>query len=159
MAFLVPMKLTTTTVGVGIQKNLQNKPKNNNKYFWVIAIRVLALAGSHCPPYLPRMPSNTLLIAGPAVGAAQTLIRSCSWCSGLQCPQLSDLVHCLLSELSVAFYIFHTHRVRLVDHVNLICSLYSWWEGFGSSSLAALPLGFNCGFIPPLRGGHPLGFI
>ena len=30
--------------------------------------------------------------------------------------------------------------------VDLICSLYSWWECFGSSSLATLPLGFNCGF-------------
>ena len=28
-----------------------------------------------------------------------------------------------------------------------ICSLYSWWQGFGSSSLATLPLGFSCGFI------------
>ena len=45
------------------------------------------------------------------------------------------------------FYIFHRHRVCLVDHVDLICSLYSWWEGFGSSSLATLPLYFNCGFI------------
>ena len=35
----------------------------------------------------------------------------------------------------------------LVDCVDLICSLYSWWEGFGSSFLATLPLGFNCGFI------------
>ena len=47
----------------------------------------------------------------------------------------------------MAFYIFHRHRVCLVDHVDLICSLYSWWEGFGSSSLATLPLVFNCGFI------------
>ena len=47
----------------------------------------------------------------------------------------------------MSFYIFHTHRVCLVDHVNLICSLYSWLEGFGSSSLATLPLDFNCGFI------------
>jgi len=47
----------------------------------------------------------------------------------------------------MTFYIFHRHRVCLVDHVDLICSLYSWWEGFGSSSLATLPLGFNCGFI------------
>ena len=42
------------------------------------------------------------------------------------------------------FYIVHRHKVRLVD---LICSLYSWWECFGSSSLATLPLGFNCDFI------------
>ena len=47
----------------------------------------------------------------------------------------------------MAFYILHRHRVCLVIHVNLICYLYSWWKGFGSSSLATLPLGFNCGFI------------
>ena len=56
----------------------------------------------------------------------------------------------------MAFYIFHRHRVCLVDRVDLICSLYSWWEGFGSSSLATLPLGFNCGFIS--TSGCPLGF-
>ena len=44
-------------------------------------------------------------------------------------------------------HIFHRHRVCLVDHVDLICSLYSWWEGFGSSSLVTLPLGFNWAFI------------
>ena len=47
----------------------------------------------------------------------------------------------------MVFYIFHRHRVCLVDHVDLICSLYSWWEGFGSSSLATLPMRFNCGLI------------
>ena len=50
-------------------------------------------------------------------------------------------------ELSVTFYIFHRHRVCLVGYVDLIYSLYSWWESFGSSSLATLPLGFNYGFI------------
>ena len=34
----------------------------------------------------------------------------------------------------MAFYIFHGHRVSLVYPVDLICSLYSWWEGFESSS-------------------------
>ena len=34
--------------------------------------------GSHSPPYLPRMPSNTVLISGPAVEAAQILIWSYS---------------------------------------------------------------------------------
>ena len=33
---------------------------------------------SHSPPYLPRMPSNTVVISGPAVGAVQILIRSYS---------------------------------------------------------------------------------
>ena len=47
----------------------------------------------------------------------------------------------------MTFYIFHRHRVCPVDRVDLICRLYSWWEGFGSSSLVTLLLGFNCGFI------------
>ena len=42
--------------------------------------------------------------------------------------------------------------------MDLICSLYSWWEGLGSSSLATLPLDFSCGFILPLHVGCPLGF-
>ena len=68
-------------------------------------------------------------------------------CSFLQCPQLTEPVHFLLCKLSVSFDIFRRHRDCLVDHVGLICSLYGWWEDFGSSSLATLPLGFNCGFI------------
>ena len=102
------------------------------------------------------MPSNTVLISGPAVGAAQILIWSCSSVF-FKCPQLSELVHFLLWELSVTFYIFHRHRVYLVDHVGLICSLYSWWEGLGSSSLATLPLGFNCDFISTSACGSSTG--
>ena len=56
------------------------------------------------------------------------------------------------------FYIIHRHGVFLVDCVDLICSLYSWWEGFGSSSLATLWLGFNSGLRPPLHVSYPLGF-
>ena len=44
----------------------------------------------------------------------------------------------------MTFYTFHRHRVCLADNVDLICS---WWEGFESSSLVTLPLGFNCDFI------------
>ena len=43
------------------------------------------------------------------------------------------------------FYIFNRHRVWLIDHV--ICSFYSWSEGFRSSFLDTLPLGFHCGLI------------
>ena len=57
----------------------------------------------------------------------------------------------------MSFYIFHRHSVCLVDHVDSICSLYSGWEDFGSSSLATLPLGFSCAFISKCVG-HPLGF-
>ena len=58
----------------------------------------------------------------------------------------------------MAFHAFHRHRVCLVDRAGLICSLYSWWEGLGSSFLATLPLGFDCGFISTLHVGRPLGF-
>ena len=56
------------------------------------------------------------------------------------------------------FYTFHRHRICLVDHVDLICSLYSWWEGFGSSSLATLPWVSIVVLFPPLPLGCPLGF-
>ena len=46
--------------------------------FMITAVRVLSHAGNHSPPYLPRMPSNTVLISGRAVGAAQILIWSYS---------------------------------------------------------------------------------
>ena len=79
-------------------------------------------------------------------------------CSCLHRPQLSEPVRFLLWELSVSFCIFHRHRVCLVDCVDLICSFFSWWEGFGFSSLVTLPLGFSCGFISTSACGRPLGF-
>ena len=45
------------------------------------------------------------------------------------------------------FYVFHRDSICVVAHVNLMCSLCSWWKDFWSSSLTILPLGFNCGFI------------
>ena len=57
----------------------------------------------------------------------------------------------------MTFHIFHRHRVCLVDRVDLICSLYSWGEGFGSYSLATLSLGFNCGFISTSACGLSTG--
>ena len=145
----MPIKLTTSSGVRGKkkknQKNLTNKSKHrNNKCFsWLTAVRTLLLAESHSPPHLPRMPSNTVLISGTAVEAAHIL--------------MSGLVCFILWELSMTFYIFHRHRVCLVDRVDLICSLYSWWEGFGSSSLATLPLGFNCGFISTSTCGLSTG--
>ena len=105
---------------------------------------------SHCchsPLYPTRMSSNTVLISGPAVGAAQILRWSYSSVVLSPMSQLSELAHFLLWELSMTFYIFYRHRVCLVDHVDLIRNRYSWWEGFGSSSLPTLALGFICGFI------------
>ena len=64
-----------------IQKNLQSKSKhkNNRYFFWVTTVRVLSLTGSHSPPHLPRVPSNAVLVSGPAVGAAQILIKFYSY--------------------------------------------------------------------------------
>ena len=57
----------------------------------------------------------------------------------------------------MGFYTFLRQGVSLVDHVDLICSLYGWWEGFGSSSSATLPLGFSCGFISTSICGFSTG--
>ena len=113
-------------------------------------------------PYLPRMSSNTVLISGPAVGTAQILIWPYS-CVFL--PPVSTAIRtiafvcgcvCVSSQCS---FIYSIDRVCLVDHVDLICSLYSCWEGFGfgSFSLATLPLDFNCGFISTSACGSSTG--
>ena len=76
----MPVKSITTTVAGGkekVQKNLQNKSKykNNKCVSSVTAFRVVYLTGSHSVYLnLPRMPSNTVLISGHPVGAAQILI-------------------------------------------------------------------------------------
>ena len=54
-------------------------------------------------------------------------------------------------------YLFHRRRACLADRADLICSLDSWWEGFGSSSSATRPLGFNCGFISTSACGSSTG--
>ena len=53
--------------------------------------------------------------------------------------------------------IYSIDRICPADRVDLTCSLHSWWEGFGSSSLATLPLGFNCGFISSSECGSSSG--
>ena len=118
--------------------------------------RVLSHTGSHSSPHLPRMPFNTVLISGPAVGAAQILIWSYS---SVFLPPVSTVISTSAFSsvgLSMAFYIFQTQR------------LPSWSCGFnlqpvqpvgsfGSSSLATLPLGFNCGFISTSACGSSTG--
>ena len=119
-----------------------------SEWFPLLGVTV-HLTSLGCPP--------TLLISGPAVGAAQILIWSNS-CVFL--PPVSTAIRTSafsLWELSVSFYIFHRHRVCLVEHVDLICSLYSWWEDLGWSSLDTLPQGFNCGFISTSACGSSTG--
>ena len=153
----MPIQLKTTTeVWAGgkktnkkkIQKNLQNKSKRkNNKCFsCVTAVRVLSLAGSHSPPHLPRMPSNTVLISGPAVGAAQSLNWSCS-CVFL--PPMSTAVRngafSFVGALTVLLYILNTQ------------GLPSWSCGF--NLLLVQPVGrFWVFFLNPTVLGFQLWF-
>ena len=88
-------------------------------FSWVTAIRVLSLAGSHSPPHLPRMPSNTVLISEPALRAAQILIWSYY---SLFLPPVSTAIRTsafsFVGALSDLFYIPETQ------------SLPSWSWGF-----------------------------
>ena len=57
--------------------------------------------------HIPRMPSNTWLVSGPAVGTAQTLIWSCSC---LFLPPMSTAARARvfsLGDLSMSLYIYH----------------------------------------------------
>ena len=163
----MPIKLTTTTEGEKQEKKKEKKSKRI--YRTSQKIRIINI-------FLESLLSESFPVLGVTVhltslGCPPTLCWSLDllwgllrfWssptpvCSCLQCPQQSELVCFLLWALSVAFYIFHRHRVCLVDHMDWICSLYSWWEGFGSSSLATLPLGFNCDFISTSTCGLSTG--
>ena len=114
----------------------------------VTAIRFLSLAGSHSTPHLPKMPSNSMLISGLAVGAAQILIWSYS-CVFL--PPISTAIRIIefsfVGDISILLCIPWTQSLPSWSSGFKILSWYSWWEGFGSSSLATVSLGFNCGFI------------
>ena len=155
--FTVQQK-TKRVVG-GIQKNLQSKSKhkNNKCLSWITAVRVLSLSGSHSPAHLPRMLSNTVLISGPPVVAALILIWSSS-CVFL--PPMSSAIwnnaFSFVGALDDLLYILWTQSLpSWVCGFNL--QLVSWWEGFGSSSLGTLPLGFNCGFISTSACGSSTG--
>ena len=80
--------ITTTEVGRKGKNNNNNNPnettehkskyKNSKCFSSVSAVSVLTLARSPGTLHLPRMPSNTVLVSGPAVGPDQTLIWSYS---------------------------------------------------------------------------------
>ena len=156
----MPIKSTTTTEGEGKNGKKIKRICRISQNIRIMSVFLESLLSESFPSLshkLPRMPSNTVLISGPAVGAAQTLIWSCS-CVFL--PPMSTAIRTSVFsflELSMTFYIFHRQRVCLVDHVDLICSLNSWGEGLGSSSLATLSLGFNCGFISTSACGSSMG--
>jgi len=103
------------------------------------------------------MPSNTALTSGPAVGAAQILIWSYSY---VFLPSMFTAIRTCVSSfvraLSDLLYISQTQSLPSWS-CGFILQLYSWWEGFGSSSLVTLPLGFNCDFISTSACGSSTG--
>ena len=159
----MPIKSPTTMWGVKRGKKSKSIYKTSQK-IRIINVSLESLL-SECfpslrvsPLHFPRMPPNTVLISKPAVGAAQTLIWFYS-CVFL--PPMSTAVRASAFSFVAAlndFYIFHRLRICLVDLVYLTGCLYSWWEGFGSSSLATLILGFIVVLFPHLLVGSPLGF-
>ena len=145
----MPIKSTTTTEG-GIKrgKNIQkNKSKNkNNKCFsWVTAVRVLSPTGSHSPPYLPRMPSNTVLISGPAVEAAQILFwfYSCVFLSSMS----TDIRTSVFSFVGARndLYIVHRHSLPSWScgfHLQLVLLVGRFWVFFFSHTAPGFQLWF-----------------
>ena len=72
----------------------------------------LSLTGSHSPPHLPRMPSNTALISGPAVRAAQILI--CSYSSVFLLPMSTAIrisAFSFVGALNDLLYILQTQHL------------------------------------------------
>ena len=90
----MPIKFTTTTEGrKGGKKKKERKKERKiakriyrtsqhiritNIFLELLLSESFPSVGSHSPLHLPRMPSNSVLISGPAVGAAHILIWSYS---------------------------------------------------------------------------------
>jgi len=132
-----------------IQENLQDKSKhkNNKCFYWVTAVRVLSLAGSHSPLHLPRMPSNAVLMPRPAVRAAQILI--CSHSYSVFLPPMSTAIRTsafsLMGALNDILYIPQTQ------------SLPSWSCRF-NLQLVQLVGGFGVFFLSHIAPGFQLWF-
>jgi len=124
-----------------------SKHKNNKCFLWVSAVRILFLSGSHSPPYLLKVPSNTVLISGLAVGATQILIWSCS---SVFYPPMSTAIYgtnafSFVGALSNLLYIPQTQ------------SLPSWSCGF-SVQFVQLVGGFGVFFLSHTAPGFQLWF-
>ena len=130
-----------------IQKKLQNKSKHkNNKCFsWVTTVSIFSFTGSHSPSHLPRMPSNTVLVSGLTVEAAQILIWSYS-CVFL--PPMSTAIR------TCVFYFVGALNDLLYFHRH---SLPSWLCGF-NLQLVQLVERFQVFFVSYTAPGFQLWF-
>ena len=76
----MPIKATTTTKRGKRKKKKSKRIYRTSQNIRIINVFLESLLSESfpslgvSPPYLPRMPSNTGLVLGPAVGAAQILI-------------------------------------------------------------------------------------
>ena len=109
------------------------------------------LASLRCPPglglSLDLLCGQLRLESGPSPA-----------CSCLQGPQLQDQVRFLLCELLLSFYIFHRHRVCLVDCVGLLCSFSAGGEILGPRPQPYCHWVSILVFSPPLQVSGPQRF-
>ena len=91
------------------------------------------------------------------MGAAQILIcfHSCVFWPPVS-TAIRTSVFSFVGALSVLLCI--PYRDCLVDHVDLICSMYSWWEGLGLLPQPHCPWVSTVVLFPPLHVGCPLVF-
>ena len=120
--------------------NLQKKSKHkNNKCFsWVTAVRVISLTGSHSLPHLLRILSTLCWFLDLLWGQLRFWSGPTPVCSCLQCPQLSELGCFFYGSFQWPF-LYSIDTVCLVDHVDLICSLYSYISCCPSRQLPWVP--------------------
>ena len=123
--------------GGKIKKNLQNKPKHKyNKCFFLESLLSESFPSrqsqSTSLPQDALQHCADLWTCSKSSSDSNLILLLCVLASNVHGYQ--NQCFFLLWELSMTFYIFHRHRVCLVDCVDLIRSLHSWWEGFGSSS-------------------------
>ena len=120
IGFLSAYKINNYNAGAG--RNKKRGKKSESIYrtsqkkrivnvFLVTAVRVLSLTGSHSPPHLSGMPSSTVLISGPAVGAAQTLTWSYPCVSLPPRPTAVRASAFPLRALSASSYTLHRRSV------------------------------------------------
>ena len=160
LGFIVSIKLITTTEGGKGGKS--KRIYRTNKKIRIINAFLESLLSGSCPSlgvtvhltFLGCPP--TLCYLGPAVGAAQILIWSCS-CVFL--PPMSTAIRSVCSlfwELSMTFDTSHSHSLPTWScgcKLQLVELVGRFWVIFLSHSA----LGFNCGFISTSTCGSSTG--
>ena len=164
----MPIKSTTITEGEDrsgeekISKRIYRVSQNIrtiNVFLESLLSDFLSLAGSHSPPHLPRMSSNTVLVSGPVVGPAQILIWSYP---SVFLPPMSTAVKTsafsLVGALSDLLYIPQTQSLpswSCGSNLQLAQLLGRFWVFFLSHTARWVSTVI---LFPLLHVNHPLGF-